>query len=1122
MKRVRIFISSPSDVAEERERARQVVQGLRRRYAQHFELIVLTWEDMPLSVATSFQNGIDTVLSSDQGIDIAVFILWSRLGSPLGAGVRRADGREYRSGTERELEMMLAAREAQGGARPQVLAYTRQDEASFEELLRGKNTEEKSELLRQKGLVEDFIREEFHDARSGTNVRAYHTFPRPQIFAERLRVHLQEILDRMCVGGSVRPAWDIDAKGPPFRGLEAFGFEHAEIFFGREDEVSEARMRLGDAARRGTAFLLIGGASGTGKSSLAAAGLIPEIVADDTDGSVGKWLNATFTPAALGGNPSAGMARVLVNAIPTLSDVGDEATLANALARNPELAVKLVLAHAFKAAAKSIAGGSVRLVLLVDQMEELFTDSRLAEEERVAFATILSALATSGCVWVVATIRADWYPKLLECPALVSLKSAGAQLDLVPPQIDAVRRMIESPAMLAGLSYERDGAGSLADRIVRDVANRAELLPLMEDLLRELFERRTEAGVLTLEAYESVGGIEGALAQRAEVSFMSLPVDAQLALPHVLRQLIGTGGGTELAPVRRRALLTDFQPGSPSRVLVDRLVADRLATAMATEDGDGEVSLAHEAISRVWPRAAAWLRENAEFLRVRDRLVIRMNEGAGLSESDPLTASARSLLAAQRDLLDPTLVDYLGQQLKAIDHERRRRDKASRMERGIYIYMACILLFGAVMAYIFSGLERERDRILEESDRARAIAAEALIEAGRPDLAREHLELLLDSQDQRSAAFSGPHEMGSRAGAMDLLLRVALSQGSATKLMVAMDNQRRAVATLRAERFDASVIAAMAERELAAAGLVAMLSGGKMKDIRAELEEALEFARARAGHSPENMGLRHDVAVVHFYLGLVLERTGDRAAARTHLDDALTILETIALQPGADLAKDQAAALAPTVLLVRGSIEVSASDFNGARTCFERALAAVGSGGALASGMCAQVVVAGSHLHLGVISEAAGDRHAALAHFEEVLDVAESLHIQVGGISLFSVVTAQCHIHLGEIAWSAADFAAARSHFETACAIGERMAEQAPGSLDCLDWQNILSRCHFGLAGVAESSGDAATAATHYQKSLEAVEIAELAVGRGPQTEWLQAELQECLGRVSPVGQLPK
>ena len=717
MQTLRIFISSPGDVAEERERARQVVQGLRRRYARHFELLPVLWEDMPLGLETGFQEGIDLLLSRDRGVDIAVFILWSRLGSALGGYFQRPDGRTYRSGTERELDMMLQARDAQAGLRPHILAYMRQDEATFDESLRGKTPAEKEEALRQRKLVASFIEEEFHDAETGTNIRAYHTYQRPQFFSERLRIHLQEILDGLTGDQIGRPAWEIDERGPPFLGLESFKFEHAEVFFGREDEVSEARLRLAAAAKRGTAFLLVGGGSGTGKSSLAAAGILPEIVAHETDDSVSKWLHATFTPAALGGDPALGIARILVHAVPSLNDRGDAADFVEGLRRDPAVAVKLALLPALKAEGKK--GATARLVLLVDQLEEVFTDARLTPESRNQFAAILEALASSGAVWIVATLRGDFYPRLLGCEALVRLRSEGAQLDLVPPCADALRRMIESPALLSGLTYEKSGETTLADRILRDVSGQAELLPLLEDLLRELFEKRSPEGVLTVAAYESLGGIEGSLAKRAEASLASLPSDVQLAFPEVLRKLVAAGEGPEGTAVRRRAPLDSFSPGSPARTLVDKLVADRLATAAAGDDGTPEVTIAHEAILRVWPRVAAWIQENGEFLRLRDRLTARTREKAPLTAADPLLPAARAILETRRDAFEPDVAAYVERQVTAIDTERRRRERTRRM---VFTGLSGLTVAAMITAGAAMWQWREADAAKKIADEQRSVA----------------------------------------------------------------------------------------------------------------------------------------------------------------------------------------------------------------------------------------------------------------------------------------------------------------------------------------------------------------------------------------------------------------
>ncbi|MFZ1134723.1 MAG: hypothetical protein WAN69_07245, partial [Candidatus Korobacteraceae bacterium] len=226
---VRIFISSPGDVAEERQKAQQVIADLARRYAPRLALVPILWEELPLMADTPFQKGIETVLDDKGGIDIAVFILWSRLGSPLGKKMRKPDGSPYRSGTEREWELMLAARNesaqhtAPGEARPKILAYVRSDEAGFMHSLQahGLRGDALEVALQQFNLARQFVREQFHDAESGTNVGAYTEFGEPLTFAGRLRLHLRNLLDAMLPDAGPR-VWD----RPPYQGLEAFDVEH--------------------------------------------------------------------------------------------------------------------------------------------------------------------------------------------------------------------------------------------------------------------------------------------------------------------------------------------------------------------------------------------------------------------------------------------------------------------------------------------------------------------------------------------------------------------------------------------------------------------------------------------------------------------------------------------------------------------------------------------------------------------------------------------------------------------------------------------------------------------------------------------------------------------------------
>src|SRR5262249_54976133 len=150
-----------------------------------------------------------------------------------------------------------------------------------------------------------------------------------------------------------------------------------------------------------------------------------------------------------------------------------------------------------------------------------------------------------GLVWVIATMRSDFYPRCAEIPELQAMKEGAGQYDLAPPTFAEIGQMIRHPARAAGLRFEVSAAtrGRL-DEVLHEAARRhPEALPLLEFALDELFQQRTENGVLTFAAYEQLGGLEGALARRAEEVLASLQPPVQAALPALLRALVTVGHG---------------------------------------------------------------------------------------------------------------------------------------------------------------------------------------------------------------------------------------------------------------------------------------------------------------------------------------------------------------------------------------------------------------------------------------------------------------------------------------------------------------------------------------------------------------------------------------------------
>ena len=766
---IRIFISSPGDVAEERELARRVIVQLQKSYAGRLELKPILWEDLPLTADMSFQQGIDLVLSGEHGADIAVFILWSRLGSPLGGLTRRADGSQYRSGTEREFDLMLKAREQSGGKKPQILAYVRDDEAGFRERILKESPDLLKGLAEQRDLARQFITEHFHDQSTGTNLRAYHSFREPVMFAQRLRTHLQDMLDEAAGAGCGQRLWDIHEQGAPYRGLEVFQFEHADIFFGREQEIGEVQARLLEQARQGCPFVLLVGASGSGKSSLARAGVIPALVQVGVSEEAVQWRWAVLTPGEWEGRLMEGLARTIAGetALPGIREGGSLEEIAEGLYRDPALTWRLRLKQVFD---KESSKGEMRLVLLIDQLEELFTHGSITPELREHFIKAIGALAKQGRVWVVATVRSDFYGACQQVPGLMELKGERGHYDVLPPTAASLQRIIVEPATRAGLQFEGGPGGTFEQRVLNDAVRHPEALPLLSYLLRELYENRTEKDDLTTESYERLGGVEGALAKRAEEIFAGLPVEGQSVLAEVLSGLVTVSEEDESAVTRQRARLDGLTDTAGKKELVELFLQGRLLVADRDAGGQAVVQVAHEALLQKWERAALWARDNREFLRTRKRLeqaharwgAEARNRDYLLPAGKPL-ADAEGLLLHSTGWLAPEVVEYVRQSGEHVRGRERRRIKRLRITAGALALLALAAVGGGLVAWKqqqraeqeknrAEKVKAEQNELLWQASRADHAAAEREFDAGNWPVGLAYLARALKLQPENSAA----------------------------------------------------------------------------------------------------------------------------------------------------------------------------------------------------------------------------------------------------------------------------------------------------------------------------------------------------------------------------------
>ena len=660
---LRIFISSPGDVAQERAVARRVLGRVQAAYAGRVTLEPVLWEQEPLLATASFQA---QIVRPSQA-DIVVAVVWSRLGTPLPDTVLRPDGSRYRSGTEFEIEDALAGARASG--RPRVVLYRKTAEARrwFA------SAEEAVDANAQREALEQFLAGLLRNRSDGTFAGAFHPFRSAAEFEELLEIHLHKLVrdlvpDAAESSETSATAWSF---GSPFRGLQSFELEHAALFFGRTAATAAAVEKLQDHARQGRRFLLLIGMSGGGKSSLAQAGVLHMIMQPGVVEGVAAWAWAVLRP----GDGRGDLLQVLAHALcgPTALPELEAEALASGLRHDVQGAI-----DAITAALDARASGPAHLALVVDQLEEVFSDRNVAADERARFVGAIDSLIARGRTWIIATLRSDFYARCVELPALVALKEGG-QFDVAPPGPAEIAQMIRMPAAAAGLRYEVDPkTGERLDERLRDaMLNRASALPLLQFTLEELYRRRTGAGMLTFAAYDAMGGLEGALANRADAIFSEQSPDVQAALPRVLGPLVSTSEDDD-AFSRRHAPLDAFGD-EPAQRLVHALIEARLLVSDRASDGTVQVSVAHEALIRHWPRAVEWLQANRELLRIRERVrTAALRWSSEERRADFLLAAGKPLAEATQLRDSDWRLEPLEQAFIAASDQRRRRNQALR------------------------------------------------------------------------------------------------------------------------------------------------------------------------------------------------------------------------------------------------------------------------------------------------------------------------------------------------------------------------------------------------------------------------------------------------------------
>ena len=639
---IRFFLSSPGDVAVERQLAREVLDELNHDpfIKPQARIEVVAWEVgrtlMPISLTP--QEAIDRELAKPSECDAVIVLFWGRMGTPLDVERHgtKANGEPYWSGTE--WEFLDAVRGAAENAHrlPIVYLYRRTDTPPIPD---PDDLEVMAEYVIQRQRVAAFFKQ-FRDPTTGAFRGMAHEYASPEgfrsLFEKDARLIVRKVLavhQREAAGNATPAAPPVKPlvwKGSPFPGLRAFSEKDEPIFFGRGYEVADLLKRLTQQR-----LMFVVGASGSGKSSLVGAGLIPQLQRGGLYGVTG-WQIVRFTP---GDAPFWRLAFALLRILPILADplADDEeraVQLAAVLRRGPDK-----LAQQVEKWLATEPEGS-ELLLFIDQFEELYTTT--PETERVAFVALLRHVSPQ--IRIVTTIRADFYDKALHDFETVL---RDATYTLSTPSALALYEMIVRPAQAVGLHFEE----GLPETIVQHTAGQSGGLALLAYLLEALY-LRAEArgdGRLTIEDYEALGGVERAIANRAEAVYQALDLPEtrrQAALQRVFHELVEpTVREGEVVATRRRAPYQVFADDADACQLIEAFTQARLLVR-----GEGDtVEVAHEALLREWTELAQWMAviaDDLRLLRQYERDALDWHRRGAIADDQPRAEQLRGFYVA--------------------------------------------------------------------------------------------------------------------------------------------------------------------------------------------------------------------------------------------------------------------------------------------------------------------------------------------------------------------------------------------------------------------------------------------------------------------------------------------
>jgi tetratricopeptide (TPR) repeat protein len=879
----------------------------------------------------------------------------------------------------------------------------------------------------------------------------------------------------------------------PYRGLLHFREEDAPFFFGREAAIEG----LVEGVKHHP-FLALVGASGSGKSSVVRAGLVPRLRSDHRT----TWEFISLVPTD---QPLKALAAALVPFLePTKSEVDrlEEAGKLAGLFAGGTVSLYDVVRRILD---KQL--GTNRVLILVDQFEELYTLVQEDAIRRKFVDELITASSLSGSKLIVTiTLRGDFVGKAFAYRAL-SDRLQGAQINLGPMTRQELTLVIRKPAEKLQLSFE----AGLVERILDSVGDEPGNLPLLEFVLTELWEQR-RGGLLLNESYDTMGELKGALAKKADDFFEKLSAADQKVLQRVFLRIVRPSESGE--DTRRRAAITELP--SEGVELVVKLANERLLVTNKSVSGTEQtVEVAHEALISNWSTLRNWINEDREFLLWRDRLGTLLTEWERAQESDEALLRGPLLTEAQK-WFDQRSQDLSDEERKFITAsravaEKRRQQQAAaakslRRLAWVLAAVALVAVGGAIFGF-WQKSEAEVAKAETEKERQQAVVAKNDAERGRHDAEAAKAE----AKRQEAKAKENANKERASRNAAEEQARIAETQrlsaqtsekrandardqadGLINFMLYDLRDRLKAIGRLDVLNDVAKKAKGYLDRlpkelvtpsrlEQQAAMLSnlgdVLVSQGKLQEALEAYQQSLKIGQTLAEQDKTNSGWQRDLSVSYNEVGDVLMAQGKTQDALDVYEQSLAIAKRLAEQDKSNSGWQRDLSISYDNV---GNVLVAKGKLQDALDAYQQGLAIRTLAEQDKSNSNWQRDLSVSYDKVGYILEAQGKLQNALDVYQQGLEITKRLAEQDKSNSNWQRDLSGTYDRVGGVLEAQGKLQDALDAYQQSSNIRRTLTEQDKSNTD---WQRELTLSYDNVGGVLKAQGKLQDALDAYQQS---------------------------------------